>query len=359
MTHVVHVITTINRGGAENQLLILVREQLRIGLKVTIIPLKGELDLLEDFTKVGASVNLEVFNKPLLKQFRVLRNLLSTDFVVHAHLPRAEILSSISTKGTFIFSRHNSEPFFPSAPRFISTILSRFVCRRAKSGIAISQAVKDFLYESREISHKLPLSVILYGIPLASEDYLAIQKKALIDFGNVAQPFVVGTIGRLVPQKDYPTLLRAFSLIVEKKPNAVLVILGDGVERKSLNKLAQELSISEKIIWIGKTSNVYPYLSLMDVFVLSSIYEGFGLVLAEAMVCRVPVVASRNSAIPEVLGETHPGLAQTGDPYDFASKILMMANLSVRNSTLEHQDLRLHLFDPAKMAGEILEIYKS
>lgn len=359
MTHVVHVITTINRGGAENQLLILAREQLRIGLKVTIIPLKGELDLLKEFTQVGATVNLEVVNKPLLKQFRILRKLLSSDLVVHAHLPRAEILSSISTNSNLVFSRHNSEPFFPSAPRFVSAILSRFVSYRAKSGIAISQAVRDFLYESREISQKLPLRVILYGIPLASDDRLATQEKVLIDFDKEAQPFVVGTIGRLVPQKDYPTLLRAFSLILENKPNAVLVILGDGVERESLNKLAQELSISKKIFWVGKTSNVYAYLSLMDVFVLSSIYEGFGLVLAEAMVSRVPIVASRNSAIPEVLGETHPGLAQTGNPHDFASKILLMADGIVRISALENQDSRLHLFDPAGMAREILEVYQS
>lgn len=359
MKSVVHVITTINRGGAENQLLTLVKEQVRIGLNVTVIPLKGELDLLENFTSLGASVNLEVVNKPLLKQIRILKKLLSRNLIIHAHLPRAEILTSLSTSSGFIFSRHNTEAFFPSAPKFISTILSRLVTYRAKSGIAISCAVKDFLYDSREISQKLPLHVILYGIPISSKNYLKIEKGAAIDFGVNINPFVVGTIGRLVPQKDMPTLLRAFSLVLESKPNSVLVVIGEGAEEVNLLELAQELSISEKIFWVGKTSDTESYLSLMDVFVLSSIYEGFGLVLVEAMVSGVPIVASRNSAIPEVLGEKHLGLANTGDYSDFAKKILMMSDPKVRLVCLESQNLRLPLFDSSKMVNEIVEVYKA
>ena len=202
------------------------------------------------------------------------------------------------------------------------------------------------------------MEVILYGIPMDSASCLESQNEVDLGFRKNSEPFVVGTIGRLVPQKDFPTLLRAFSLVLHEKPNASLVIIGDGAEKDALSELAQNLSIANKVFWVGKTSNVYAYLSRMDVFVLSSIYEGFGLVLVEAMVGGVPIVASRNSAIPEVLGDNHPGLARTGDSADFASKILMMANPSVRVLTLEEQGSRLHRFDPSEMAREILKVYQ-
>lgn len=76
------------------------------------------------------------------------------------------------------------------------------------------------------------------------------------------------------------------------------------------------------MVWLGRTDRIIESLKLMDCFVLASQYEGFGLVLLEAMSANIPIVASNVSAIPEVLGIEHPLLSTPGDPNDFAKKWL-------------------------------------
>ena len=97
--------------------------------------------------------------------------------------------------------------------------------------------------------------------------------------------------GRLAPQKDYPTLLRAFAEVVRSRP-ARLVILGQGVERESLLELAERLGVSDRFDLPGFDVNPFRYMSRASVFVLSSRYEGFPNVLAQAMACGAPVVST-------------------------------------------------------------------
>lgn len=359
MNEVTHVITTIERGGAENQLLILVREQVLLGLDVTIIPLKGEAELLKDFLSTGASVDLRIINLSILTQIRALRKELRNTKLVHAHLPRAELLVALCASNNFVISRHNAEPFFPGAPRFFSNALSRFVTFRAVRGIAISMAVRNFLIDYGEVSSRFRMDVVLYGSP----DYLPPDMLRVMhlrtDLKLLESDFVVGSIARLAPQKDLSTLLRAFAIVSAEQPNAKLLIVGGGPDKEILIKEAAELKISNQIVWVGRTSEIYAYLQIMNVFVLPSLYEGFGLVLVEAMVAGRPIVASNNSAIPEVLGSSHLGLAQTSVAEDFATKILALSNSQYREKVLELQALRVPLFNPREMSLKIIQVYNS
>ena len=99
------------------------------------------------------------------------------------------------------------------------------------------------------------------------------------------------TAGRLVPQKDHETLLRALALHRSRKPSRLLV-LGSGELEQSLRVLAQHLGIADAVDFLGFKANPLPYFRLSDVFVLSSRSEGFGNVLVEAMACGTPVIAT-------------------------------------------------------------------
>ncbi len=109
-------------------------------------------------------------------------------------------------------------------------------------------------------------------------------------FGDGGAPVILAA-GRLAPQKDYPTLLRAFAEVVRSRP-ARLVILGQGVERESLLELAERLGVSDRFDLPGFDVNPFRYMSRASVFVLSSRYEGFPNVLAQAMACGAPVVST-------------------------------------------------------------------
>lgn len=353
MKKVVHLITTINRGGAENQLLTLVREQLKLGYSVEVLPLKGEPELLEEFISIGATVNLCLANlNPILQIFAIRRAISDKNAVLHSHLPRAELLSIFSGKSMMrVVSRHNAEPFFPGAPKLISSFLSRQVLRHTDKCIAISKAVEMFMRQQCEVSNTQKIQVVHYGYERKSP--LRVERNE----GKSAENFVIGTIARLVPQKDLVTLLKAFTLLNQDKTKNPfkLQIIGAGKLEVELKELATKLGQNDNVSWIGKTSDVNSYLGEWNLFVLSSLYEGFGLVLLEAMSHGIPIVAANNSAIPEVLGTDYEFLFETSNAIDFKEKISGIIS-STKNFS-EYSQHRLQLFRPELMAHKIDQVY--
>ncbi len=115
--------------------------------------------------------------------------------------------------------------------------------------------------------------------------------------GWEAYPKIIA-VGRLVPQKDYPTLLRAFREVVLEKGQARLVILGEGALLPELKSQAKALGIEEYVWFAGFVENPFAYIKRASVFVLSSVSEGFGNVLVEAMGLGVPVVSTNCSGGP-------------------------------------------------------------
>lgn len=355
MLRVLHAITTINRGGAENQLVVLVREQVKLGMAVSVCYLKGEPELEGELVAAGARVLHNLANKSPLQQLRLLKALVKQDNpLLHGHLPRAELIARFSAGNCpLIVSRHNAEPFFPGAPQIISSFLSRLVVRRAKSVIAISHAVSDFLLAAGEVTEKKKINVIHYGyLPHMNES----RATAKIEVGSEA--ITIGTVSRLTRQKDLPTLLSAFAKYQKDFPLAKLIMVGSGEEKKSLEVLASKLGIANQIEWVGRTSDIPHFLSRMDTFVLSSLYEGFGLVLLEAMDAGVPIVASGNSAIPEVLGNNFPGLVCTSDVDDFYEKLVEFTDSRIRQGVLGIQAERLGLFLADEMCRKVAGVYK-
>ncbi len=346
---VFHLITTIDLGGAEQQLCVLVEEQIRNGVRVEVIPLKGGVALVNKLKNFGATVNLDFLNKNPIKQLFAFRRYFSKNVgILHAHLPRAEFMAAFSRgKNRLIISKHNAETFIPNGNPFFSRILSKLVLRRASNVIAISNAVRDFLMRSKELNKHACVNVIYYGF----------NPDENTKPHHPQEHFLVGTVSRLVEQKDIPTLLRAFAIVSQKIPNARLQVLGVGPLADQLFNLAAELDITTRVDWLGKSEKVIDLMSTWSVFALTSKYEGFGLVLLEAMSAKVPIVASNISAIPEVLGNDSRQLFKPGDHRDLAEKILDLTDSLTRENIVRAQTLRLTYFSAVKMESEIRLIY--
>lgn len=359
MFDITHVITTIDRGGAEKHLLQLASAQTSKGLKVRVIFLKGSGELIREFEAGGCLVESNLANKSILSQILRLRKILSGDSrVIHAHLPRAELLTTISSRSKFVVSRHNAEKFFPGAPDFISRLLSRHVASKTYACIAISMAVKEFLSRSREWPSFPEITVIHYGVQRKALNLSLAKSQLLKNLGIPSSSNVIGTIARVVPQKDYPTLLRAFKIVSGKYPNSFLVSVGEGYLQSQMNQLAIELGISEHIKWVGKVENVEDYLQLFDCFVLTSLYEGFGLVLLEAANAGLPIVASEISAIPEVLGREYKYLAHPGDYEQFATLIIQSLNDKSSSELAKFNQGIMNNFSVEKMLEKTLATYR-
>jgi glycosyltransferase involved in cell wall biosynthesis len=357
---VTHLITTIERGGAEKQLLTLSSEQVQSGLNVVVLYLKGKPDLRNEFEAAGVEVNNLLVGKSFLKQiFLLSKYLRKNPSPVHAHLPKSELLAAaVIAKKYFIFSRHNAEPFWPSGPRIISNLLSKYVCKRASQGIAISNAVKSYLIKRGEIPNDYKIDVVYYGF---QKDILtnSVGLNLITNLMNdQSSNYKIGTIGRLVPQKDYPTLLSAFSNVLKSLPDTELYVVGEGYLKKDLNDLSKSLGINDKVHLVGKTQHIKEFLSRIDLFILPSKYEGLGLVLLEAMVAKKPIIAANNSAIPEVLGKTYEGLFSTGDVNSLAKQIkTVIGDYNFSERLVQSYSSQLNLFDPSKMNTNIEKVY--
>jgi len=140
-------------------------------------------------------------------------------------------------------------------------------------------------------------------------------------FGPEEVPVVLG-VGRLAPQKDFGTLIRAFARVVARRP-CRLMILGDGPERASLEALVSEHGLMGSVDLPGWVSNPYAYMARAGVFVLSSRWEGLPSVLIEALFCQVPVVATDCLSGPrEILdGGRYGALVPVGDEETLAAVI--------------------------------------
>lgn len=140
-------------------------------------------------------------------------------------------------------------------------------------------------------------------------------------FGPDEPPVVLG-VGSLTPQKDFPTLIRAFDRL-RSQQDARLLILGEGDRREELESLVQECGISNDVELPGFVDNPFKYMKQADVFVLSSQWEGFGNVIVEAMACGTPIVATDCPSGPaEILQNGKYGrLVPTGDVEALAAAV--------------------------------------
>jgi len=348
---VLHLITTIDMGGAEKQLLVLVREQVASGMEVTVLPLKGSNELLKEFSGAGATVLSDLYLQLLFTQLFKLRSLTRlNEYVIHAHLPRAELMASVvRRKKRLVVSRHNTETFLPNGPKSLSIILSRWVYARSDAVVCISMAVKKFMVSNLEIPDAPNVHVVHYGY----DQNFPILKRNV----EPRTPLIIGTIGRLVPQKDHQTSIHAVSHLVRSGVPVELRILGDGPLKSSLTQLVVRLGLEDKVKFIRRTSDIHTFLDSLNIFVLASKYEGFGLVLLEAMCVGIPIVGARNSAIEEVLGNEHELFFETSNFLELAEQIIKLSSPIFLEEVISYQVNNFQRFNPRTMSQEIRKTY--
>ncbi|WP_312245539.1 glycosyltransferase [Stutzerimonas nitrititolerans] len=162
--------------------------------------------------------------------------------------------------------------------------------------------------------------------------------------GLPLEAWVVGNVGRLHPDKDQATLIRAFAQALPKlPPNSLLAIVGGGRLETTLKTLASELGISDSVCFLGQIPNARRYFKAFDAFALSSDHEPFGMVLLEAMAAGLPVVCSDCGGGREVI-ESVGSLFPFRDEKALASQLEQMSNTEC-SAYVTEQRLRQHFTD--------------
>ena len=182
--------------------------------------------------------------------------------------------------------------------------------------VCISDAEKESALREK-ICKPSKLQVIYNGIDLEAIKNTIPKTKAELNIPEDA--FVVGMVGRLSKQKAPDVFVKAAKLIKDKIPNAYFLMVGDGELRGQVENLIHQYDLGSSFLITGWVDNPTAYMKIMDVGMLLSRWEGFGLVLPEYMACGVPIVATNVDAIPNVAKNGVNGMLVDKDDYHKAA----------------------------------------
>lgn len=171
------------------------------------------------------------------------------------------------------------------------------------------------------------------------------------------EPPVIIAVGRLTKQKDFPTLLRAFAQVRQKRL-ARLMILGEGEERSRLEALVQELNLVADVALPGFVANPFAYMAQASMFVLSSLFEGLPTVLIEAMAVGTPVVSTNCKSGPmEILDQGRYGkLTQVGNVEELAEAMLQTLDQPIESQLLQQRAKEYSLERSLENYAKILQV---
>jgi len=195
-----------------------------------------------------------------------------------------------------ILWEHSPPSKTPTSPIWLYYPTVSLLYKMANSVVAVSEGVKlDIIKSSIGLSNKI---IKIYN-PVAppSFDDFEIKKNQTSD------SIVIISVGRLDPQKNPKLLIKAFARVAQNNNNVKLLIIGDGILRKDLEKLCEDLKISDRVRFAGFVLNPYHYLKKSDIFILTSDYEGLPTVIIEALYCGLPIISTDCPSGPRELLE--------------------------------------------------------
>lgn len=169
--------------------------------------------------------------------------------------------------------------------------------------VGVSDAVRDDIQKTLwRVPHERIITLYnMIDIDLTEPAFLP-RQAAREALGLPHDAFVFGNIGRLAINKDQKTLIEAFAQVKSQYPQAKLIILGNGQLESDLKKQLITLQLTHDVLLTGFLPNAFRYVKAFDAYISSSIQEAFGRVLLEAMLARVPVIATAVNGVPEVIG---------------------------------------------------------
>ena len=359
---VAHVLSSFGMGGQERMALELATWQKRRGHRVLAVSLApgAEGPLGQLFRAAGVETSTVPKHAGVDASLPVrLATLLGTEGadVVHTHNPHAMIYGAPAAGLARAKSVHTKHGMNPDQTRRLW--LRRTAATLVDAYVAVTPLLAKVAAERAECDPSR-IHVVSNGIDVArfKPDPEA-RARVRAELGIPQSSWLVGTVGRLAPEKDQALLIRAMAPLLDERRQ--LVIVGDGPEREALERARSETWRSEFVHLIGARSDVAPYLAAMDAFVLSSRTEGLPLVLLEAMATGVPVVSTAVGGIPDLIQSGENGyLVPAENERELMRELVALANQPTAGLKLGQagRESVLRRYSLAQMAERYEGIYE-
>lgn len=372
---VLHVAKVTGIAGAENHLLALLPALRALGVDAEVVllqePGRPVAQLVRAFLAAGVptfelAINMDLDPWLVGRLARLVRS--RGAHAVHTHGVHADLYGRLCLQGLdgvlLLQTRHNDDRF---RRLWIMRLLNQWLARRCVRIVAISDAVREFVCAVEGIPPR-KVERIYYGLDAAPAPQNVADLRT--ELGWAGAP-LIGFVGRLTGQKGVDVLLNAFAIVHRALPTARLLLIGDGPQRAALAALAGGLQISAAVHFAGWREDARAQMAALNVLAIASRWEGFGLVTLEAMQAGVAVVASRVSALPEIVLDGETGLlVPAANAAKLAAALLALLQdpqramqlgengrlraaqlFTVKQMAVQHAALYLSLAAPAAAAG--------
>lgn len=360
-----HIQETIGSGGVE---------RLRLSIAKLIDPEKYELKII--CTHTGGNIKdeieghgVEVIPIGKFKGIFDLKNHLKVQKIIASfkpHIIHGAVFEGVTMAAINGFIKRVpviiiEETSDPKNRSWRGNLLMKIFSKLSDAIIGVSPGVMEYLHGTLNLSkHKAVLLNNGVVVPRKVEtlEVTALKEK----LGIHPDDIVVGSVGRMLhdENKRFSDLIKSFAILIAKHQNLKLVLVGDGPELELYQKLAIDLEIESKVIFTGYQSDVALYYNIMNVFTLVSANEAFGLVLAEAMLCKLPVVATKVGGMKYIVRDNSTGFLV--EPYatdQIASKLdqlLSSETLRIKFGEEGHE-IALREYTEDIYVKNLLEIY--
>lgn len=342
---VAHVHRMRGIGGSERHVLTLLPALRELGVEPVFVGLDDPAWNPSDFYgELDASV---VPYSRLRSPLGLAQALRGAD-LVHTHLVHADAYGALAAgRRPLVSTKHNDDPFRLGPFRYVERTLARRVSRI----ICITESLRRFNIDRVGLPAE-KLTVIHYGLDELPQPWAPNPPSPVATDARVLL-----SVSRLTEQKGLDTAVRA---LAQLPADAVLVVLGEGPLREPLTALARELGVENRLFLLGRVGDVAEWYRRADVLVHPARWEGFGLALLEGMLAGLPVVATRVSSIPEIVGDETGLLVEPNDTAGLAAAVArLLSDPELRRRQGESGLARARTtFSVGRMAQRTLEVYE-
>ena len=306
---ILHIIKSLGRGGAE----MLLPETLKLHNKdsfefhyIYFLPWKDQMvEIIEQnggkVTCIQANNNLQLIGsyKKVIKYVKEHHIDL-----IHCHLPWAGFLGRLVHARTgvpVLYSEHNLQERYHR----VTKIINQYSFNQQSRAIAVSMDVSNSI--ERNINPQIPVTTILNGVN--TDTFKRTEISRVREELNIPKDaMVIGNVAVFRFQKRIVEWLQVFNDINEKNSNVFGIIVGAGPLEKEIRSELSRLSLGEKVFLTGLQTNVKPYFEAMDIFMMTSSFEGLPIALLEAMSMECAVISTKAGGIKEVIRNEKDGM---------------------------------------------------
>lgn len=328
MIRVLNIVETIGFGGVERRRLSLAKLLDKTRFELKIICTKTEGNFADEIRKQGVEVfEIGLLNHPFeWKQHQKVLQIIKEfqPHIIHGAVFEGVTMAAVNgfiKRVPIVIVEETSDPQNRS---WKGNLLMKGLVSFADVVVGVSPASVAYLTDTLKI-RKNKVVLINNGVAIPEAVPHGQVSELKVQFGLTDNDFVIGSVGRMLSDatKRFSDLIKAFAIVVQHAENAKLLLVGEGEEKENYIRLSKELNISDKVIFAGYQNDISKYYDVFDVFALVSAHESFGLVLVEAMLHKLPVIATNVGGMKYIVLDNETGfLVEKYDVTAIAASLL-------------------------------------